>query len=139
MMKTRMNSWSGRVAEITAKSPNFAGVVLACLVMASSTWGGAQSRADADWKPLEDAMGRPGQVQSADVIRFGMPRKDLHVTLGDVTVKPGLALGSWAAFMRTGDGAMVMGDLVLTEDEVGPVMRRLHQSEIEITAIHNHL
>ena len=84
-------------------------------------------------------MGRPSQVQSADVIRFGMPRKDLHVTLGDVTVKPGLALGSWTAFMRTGDGAMVMGDLVLTEDEVGPVMRRLQESGIKITAIHNHL
>ena len=84
-------------------------------------------------------MGRPGQVQSAEVIRFGMPRNDLHVTLGDVTVKPGLALGSWTAFTRTGDGAMVMGDLVLTEDEVGPVMRRLQERGIEITAVHNHL
>ena len=84
-------------------------------------------------------MGRPSQVQSADVIRFGMPRKDLHVTHGDVTVKPGLALGSWTAFMRTGDGALVMGDLVLTEDEFGPVMRRLQESGIKITAIHNHL
>jgi hypothetical protein len=57
--------------------------------MASGTWVAAQAPADSNWKPLEDAMGRPGQVQSADVIRFGMPRKDLHVTLGDVTVKCG--------------------------------------------------
>jgi hypothetical protein len=91
------------------KSPNFAIVVWACLVMASSPWVAAQSPADAKWKPVEDAMGRSGQVQSADVIRFGMPRKDLHVSLGDVTVKAALALGSWTAFLRTGDGTMVMG------------------------------
>src|SRR5260370_14588658 len=107
--------------------------------MASSPWVAAQSSADAKWKPVEDAMGRSGQVQSADVIRFGMPRKDLHVSLGDVTVKAALALGSWTAFLRTGDGAIVMGDLVLTEYEVGPVMRKLQQSGIEITAVHNHL
>jgi uncharacterized protein DUF1259 len=139
MIRTRMKSRSGYLAEITGKSPKFASVVLACMFMASGTWVAAQAPADSNWKPLEDAMGRPGQVQSADVIRFGMPRKDLHVTLGDVTVKPGLALGSWTAFMRTGDGAMVMGDLVLTEDEVGPVMRRLQERGIKITAIHNHL
>ncbi len=51
-------------------------------------------------------------------MRFGMPRKDLHVTLGEVAIKPGLALGSWAAFVQTEQGAMVMGDLVLTEDEL---------------------
>jgi Domain of Unknown Function (DUF1259) len=121
------------------KSPNFAIVVWACLVMASSPWVAAQSPADAKWKPVEDAMGRSGQVQSADVIRFGMPREDLHVSLGDVTVKAALALGSWTAFLRTGDGTMVMGDLVLTEDEVGPVMRELQERGIEITALHNHL
>jgi hypothetical protein len=86
------------------KSPNFAIMVWACLVMASSPWVAAQSPADAKWKPVEDAMGRSGQMQSADVIRFGMPRKDLHVSLGDVTVKAALALGSWTAFLRTGDG-----------------------------------
>ena len=139
MVRGRMNSRAGYRAEITGKSPRFASAVLACMFMASGTWLAAQATADTNWKPLEDAMGRPGQVQSADVIRFGMPRKDLRVTLGDVTVKPGLALGSWTAFMRTGDGAMVMGDLVLTEDEVGPVMRKLQERGIEITAIHNHL
>jgi biotin operon repressor len=84
-------------------------------------------------------MGRPGQMQPGDVIRFGMPRKDLHVTMGDVSVKAGFALGSWAAFMRTEHGVMVMGDLVLTEDELGPVMRKLQEGGIEISAVHNHL
>jgi biotin operon repressor len=99
----------------------------------------AQSAADTGWKPVEDAMGRPGQPQPGEVMRFAMPRKDLHVTLGDVAIKPGLALGSWAAFVQTQHGAMVMGDLVLTEDEVGPVMRKLQEGGIEISAVHNHL
>jgi len=139
MIRTRTKSRLGYLAEITEKSPKFASAVLVSVFMASGAWVAAQAPVDTNWKPLEDAMGRPGQVQSADLIRFGMPRKDLHVTLGDVTVKAGLALGSWTAFMRTRDGAMVMGDLVLTEDEVGPVMRRLQERGIEITAIHNHL
>src|SRR5215467_9837036 len=83
--------------------------------------------AASDWKQVEDAMGRPGQAQPGDVIRFGMPRKDLHVVLNGVEVKAGLALGSWAAFKRHGSEAMVMGDLVLTEDEVEPVMMKLQE------------
>jgi hypothetical protein len=92
-----------------------------------------------DWKQVEDAMGRPGQTQPGDVIRFGMPRKDLHVVLDGVEVKAGLALGSWAAFKRNGSEAMVMGDLVLTEDEVEPVMMKLQQGGIQQSALHNHL
>ena len=84
-------------------------------------------------------MGRPGQAQPGDVIRFAMPRKDLHVTLDGVEIKPGLALGSWAAFKRDASGAMVMGDLVLTEDEVQPVMAKLQEGGIHESAVHNHL
>jgi hypothetical protein len=114
-------------------------VALLSLPLAFSSWCGAQTSAASNWKPVEEAMGRPGQMQPGDVIRFGMPRKDLHVTLGDVAIKAGLALGSWAAFVQTEHGAMVMGDLVLTEDELGPVMRKLQEGGIEITAVHNHL
>ena len=92
-----------------------------------------------DWKQVEDAMGRPGQVQAGDVIRFGMPRKDLHVVLNGVEIKTGLALGSWAAFKRDGSEAMVIGDLVLTEDEVEPVMMKLQEGGIQESALHNHL
>jgi hypothetical protein len=95
--------------------------------------------AASDWKQVEDAMGRPGQMQPGDVIKFSMPRKDLHVTLKGVDIKPALALGSWAAFRRDGGTAMVMGDLVLTEDEVQPVMKKLQEGGIEETALHNHL
>lgn len=91
-----------------------------------------------NWKPVEDAMGRPGTVMG-EVLRFGMPRKDLHVMVGGTAIKPGLALGSWAAFTKMGKDAMVMGDLVLTEDEIEPVMRKLQEGGIEVAAIHNHL
>jgi hypothetical protein len=92
-----------------------------------------------DWKQVEDAFGRPGQIQSADVLRFGMPRKDLHVVLDGVEIKPGLALGSWVAFMRQGSATMAMGDLVLTSDEVQPVVKKLQEGGIQIAALHNHL
>ena len=97
----------------------------------------AQQSASA-WKPVEDAMGRPGTVMG-DVLRFGMPRKDLHVMVRGTAIKAGLALGSWAAFKKMDRDAMVMGDLVLTEDEIEPVMRKLQEGGIEIAAIHNHL
>ena len=113
--------------------------ILAALFLNIGAIGLAQSVPDPRWKPVEDAMGRPGQPQPGGVMRFAMPRRDLHVTLGAVAIKPGLALGSWAAFVYTEHAAMVMGDLVLTEDEIGPVMRKLQQGGIEISAVHNHL
>ena len=91
------------------------------------------------WKEVEDAMGRSGQIQPGGVIKFAMPRKDLHVVLDGVQIKPGLALGSWAAFKKDEGGAMVMGDLVLTEDEVEPVMLKLQDAGIHESAVHNHL
>jgi hypothetical protein len=92
-----------------------------------------------DWKEVEASMGRSGQMQSGGVIKFGMPRKDLHVVLNGVEIKPGLALGSWAAFKRDGGAAMVMGDLVLTEEEVEPVMMKLQEGGIQESGVHNHL
>ena len=115
-------------------------VFLICCTMATGqTTSPALNAGASDWKKVEDAMGRPGQVQPGDVIRFGMPRKDLHVVLNGVEIKAGLALGSWVAFKRDSGGAMVMGDLVLTEDEVQPVMAKLQEGGILESAIHNHL
>jgi len=93
----------------------------------------------AEWKPVEDAMGRSGKLQPDGAFKFSMPRKGLKVTVAGTPIKPGLALGSWAAFSARGDTAMVMGDLVLTEDEVTPVMAKLQQGGIEVTALHNHV
>lgn len=101
----------------------------------------AQQTPDAanSWKDVEQAMGRPGQSQPGGVIRFAMPRRDLHVTLNGVAIKPGLALGSWVAFLRHGGEVMVMGDLVLTEEEVAPVMATLQKAGVQEAALHNHL
>src|SRR4051812_19826301 len=91
------------------------------------------------WKAVDDAMGRAGQDQPDGAHRFAMPRTDLSVTANGVLIKAGFALGSWAAFQTMGTHTDVMGDLVLTDNEVGPVMQKLVDSGIEITALHNHL
>ena len=99
----------------------------------------AARAADPDWKAVEQALGKTGQVQPGDVFRIGMPRTDLSVTVKGVPVKPGFALGSYAAFKQVGDHAMVMGDLVLLDQEVPAVMSGLFAGGLEVTAVHNHL
>jgi len=94
--------------------------------------------AENNWDNVGQALGKSGTVMG-DVYRVGFPRSDLKVTVDGVSIKPGFALGGWLAFEATGDHAMVMGDLVLTEDEVSPVMQKMVESGIEITALHNHL
>ena len=91
-----------------------------------------------DTAKLDEAMGRSGQ-QTGDIYRLGFPRTDLHLSVGGVEIKPGLALGSWAAFAGNDNAAMVMGDLVLLENELTPVMRKLRAAEFDIAAVHNHL
>ena len=113
------------------------------VVVAAFAFGAAigQSAAQtpSEWKSVESVLGRTGKVQPDGPLKFAMPRKDLKVTVAGTAIKPGLALGSWCAFSSSGDGAMVMGDLVLVEDEVAPVMAKLQESGIEITALHNHV
>lgn len=87
---------------------------------------------------IDQDMGRSGQ-RTGEVYKLSFPRTDLHVAVNGVAIKPGLALGSWAAFSGTDEKAMVMGDLVLLQDEVNPVMKKLRASGFEITAVHNHL
>jgi hypothetical protein len=92
-----------------------------------------------DWKAVEAAIGRPGVPQPGDVYRFNFPRTDLRVMVGDVQVKPPLALGGWVAFKEVPGGVMVAGDLVLTESEVTPVITALQAGGVEQTAIHHHI
>ena len=110
--------------------PLLAGVLAA---LAAPAW------AAPDWNKVDAALGRPGTEQAGGVHRYGFPRSDLHVTLDGVAIKPALALGSWAAFQPMGDDTMVMGDLVLTHEEVNPVISRLLAGGFTITALHNHL
>jgi hypothetical protein len=102
-------------------------------------WAAPTSAAEPDWKAVEQALGKSGQLMPGDVYRIGMPRTDLQVTVKGVAVRPGFALGSYAAFKQVGDHAMVMGDLVLLDQEIGPVMAGLFASGLEVTAVHNHL
>ena len=93
-----------------------------------------------DWSGVEQAIGRKGAANPGGVIRFSFPRSDLSVTVGGVALKPALALGGWVAFKELAGGqAMAMGDLVLTEDEVSPVMAALQAGGVEQTALHNHV
>jgi uncharacterized protein DUF1259 len=94
--------------------------------------------ADIDWKNVDAALGKTAAV-SGEVHRYGLPRSDLHVTLDGVAIRPALALGGWIAFAPMHDQAMVMGDLVLLENEITPVMTKLLDGGLDITAIHNHI
>ena len=93
-----------------------------------------------DWQAqVGEALGKTGVTTPSGIYRVGLPRTDLKVTLDGVELKAGFALGSWLAFEKMGDQGMVMGDLVLTMDEVAPVMTKLAAGGIEVTALHNHL
>ena len=94
---------------------------------------------DSDWGQVAQALGKSGSEMPGGVYRVGLPRSDLKVTLDGVEIKPALALGSWLAFQKIGGEAMVMGDLVLTADEVSPAMAKLAEGGIDITGLHNHL
>jgi len=106
-----------------------------CAAVAGAAAANAQ---DIDWQKVDAAIGRSGAVTS-DVHRYGFPRTDLQVTVDGVTIRPSLALGGWAAFKPAHGGAMVMGDLVLLDTEIAPVMSKLIENGLEITAVHNHV
>ena len=95
--------------------------------------------AESDWDAVAKAIGRSGTEMPGGVYRVGIGRSDLTVTVDGVQIKPPLALGSYLAFQKSGKEAMVMGDLVLLQEEVNPVMKKLIEQGIQITAIHNHL
>src|SRR5215207_1923629 len=92
-----------------------------------------------DWKLVEAAIGRPGVAQPGEVHRFNFPRGDMRVTAAGVSIRPALALGGWVAMKASGDGVVAMGDLVLAEDELNPVIAKLQAGGVEQTAVHHHL
>jgi hypothetical protein len=109
------------------------------VILAASLSSIAPALAAPDWSKVDQAIGRSAPTMPGDVHRYGFPRSDLHVTVDGVTLLPALALGGWLAFKAEGDSAMVMGDLVLTEDEINPVMSKVLEGGIAVTALHNHL
>jgi Domain of Unknown Function (DUF1259) len=114
--------------------------VISCLLVSvfAVSFAARATAQQIDWQQVDAAFGRKPAV-SDDVHRYGFPRTDLSVTLDGVTIKPALALGGWVAFKPMHGGAMVMGDLVLLESEINPVMAKLIAGGLDITAVHNHL
>src|SRR3954462_8551703 len=113
-------------------------LLVGSIFAASSLLSVCANAQEIDWQKVDDAFGRKPAV-SGDVHRYGFPRSDLSVTLDGVAIKPALALGGWVAFKPAHGGAMVMGDLVLLESEINPVMLKMIEGGLEITAVHNHL
>ena len=105
----------------------------------NSSPNAGSSQTATDWKAIEQALGKAGSMQPGDVYKVSLPRSDLKVTVAGVELKPALALGSWVAFKKSADMTIVMGDLVLTEDEVTPVLTKIQEGGVEATALHNHV
>jgi hypothetical protein len=122
-----MNRISRLVATVMAS-------MLGALALAAPT-----GAAGTDWSKVDKAIGKKGTALPGGVYKYGLPRSDLSVAVDGIALKPAFALGSWVAFQPAGADVMVMGDLVLTDTEISPVMKRLIADGIEITAIHNHL
>lgn len=115
-----------------------AAVLAFCCALIIVSTSFANDQGSIEWSKVDSILGRAPTI-SGDVHRYGFPRSDLKVTLDGVSIAPALALGGWVAFKPDHDGAMAMGDLVLLEAEINPVMSKLIEGGLEVTAIHNHL
>jgi hypothetical protein len=110
------------------------------VALVALTLAAAASPAQSPWSATDAAFGRAGVPQAGDVMRYNFPRSDLTVKIGDVTLKPAFALGSWTAMKRMPNGEVIaMGDLVLLDKEVPAVMSALQAGGVEQSALHNHL
>jgi len=125
------NAWLGLTV--------IAGLTLAAGTAPAQDTSRTRTAQGPDWTAVDQALGRKGAQQPGGVMKYSLPRSDLQVTVNGVQLKPALALGGWIAFKRLAGRAWMMGDLVLTDDEVGPVMRVLQQNGVEQTALHNHV
>lgn len=110
-----------------------------CGLLSACATAGVVPTPRSDWSAVDAALGKTGTLQPGNVYKVSFPRSDLDVRVGDVRLRPALALGSWVAFLDAGQGAMTMGDLVLTEREVNDVISTMQAGGIEQTALHNHV
>lgn len=113
-----------------------------CLMLVAGLTGAAVSapvaRAQSVWDSVATVLQTPATMVGG-YHRYGFPRSDLTVRVGDVTIAPALALGSWAGFSDEPREATMMGDLVVTWAELGPLLAELAQQRLDVLAIHNHL
>lgn len=128
------------MAYLRISTTMLAGLLLAVPAASPGAQAPGPGAAPPDWREaIANALGRRGDDRPEDVYRVSLPRTDLKVTVDGIPIRPAFALGSWLAFHPRGSGVEVMGDLVLLEREIGPVMRRLAQDGLHATALHNHL
>src|ERR1041384_3530775 len=128
--------WADNEQEKTMRHPTRIAMLAGALALITSAAAAQQQQVD--WDKVDAAFGRKAAV-TGDVHRYGFTRSDLNVTLDGVTIKPALALGGWIAMKPAHGGVMAMGDLVLTETEINPVLTKMIEGGLEITAIHNHV
>lgn len=140
--ETTMSPETSRFFGAHLRKLQMAGAAVLLATSANAQTAATPSDGGPSWSAVQQSLGGRGTMQPGDVLKFSFPRSDLQVTAGGVQLKPAFALGAWVAFKRvsgaTGN-AMVMGDLVLTEDEVAPVMTALRAGGVEQTALHNHV
>jgi hypothetical protein len=112
------------------------GLLLGGTAMAEETPAHAKSL---DTARIEQLTGAKGKLDTAEnVFKVSVPRSDLSVTVAGVKMTPATGYTSWASFTPAGDKTMVMGDMVLQEDQINPVMSVALDNGIEVTALHNH-
>src|SRR6516162_984340 len=128
----------GRQGAIRTKGDKMHRVLSLASISLSLALSMPAKAAQTDWSIVDTILTWTGAV-SGEVHRYGLPRGDLKVSLDGVALKPGFAFGGWIAFEPMGDKAMMMGDLVLTESEINPVMSKLLSEGVQVTALHNHL
>lgn len=114
-------------------------VALSSLALVASIAAAPDAHAQSAFDKVATALGKTGTEMPGQVYRVGFPRTDLKVTVDGVEIKPAFALGGWLAFKNMGTEGVVMGDLVLTESEINPVMAKLFAGGLTVTAVHNHL
>jgi hypothetical protein len=119
----------------------FAATLAACtLGVSGAAWAApAKPAATFDTAAIEELTGAKGALDAKEgVFKVSLPRGDIKATAGGVRMTPPLGLTAWAAFTKAGKHTMVMGDIVLLEDQVNPVMSAALDSGLEVTALHNH-
>src|SRR5207237_834470 len=132
--------WRGSLTSIIETEPVMHAPTLLlspALLVAVAATAPAQTPV-ATWDSVAQILQAPASA-TGGYYRYGLPRRDVTLKIGDVTVSPALALGSWAGFSGEPSDATVMGDLVLLTAEVKPVLAELARQRLDVTAVHNHL
>src|SRR5881296_4729888 len=113
-------------------------ILLGATVIAVVTQAAKAQETPAEYQQVLKIVGKTGDYKS-NVLKINVPRNDLHVKIAGYAVPTPFGFGGWFA-MTKGDGGeeVMMGDLVLTQDEVNPVMSALLEHGLEVTALHNH-